>query len=115
MNSRLDVCAKFEEFPGGGPWDAVFARTGRTTWKHNSSSHDFRRHVGIKSFFSQEFKLSVHIAHLLCDCASTLNELPLGEAVSGAELQGASLLDQVDAAMAQLLHPGLYLEANLKA
>ncbi len=57
----------------------------------------------------------VHIAYLLCDCAGTLDELPFGEAVGGTELQGSSLLDQVDTAMAQLLHPCLYLETNLKA
>lgn len=55
------------------------------------------------------------MAYLLSDCAGTLDELPFGEAVSGAELQGSSLLDQVDAAMAQLLHPRLNLEADLKA
>lgn len=56
-----------------------------------------------------------YIAYLLHDCAGTLDELPFGEAVSGAELQSSSFLDQVDTAMAQLLHPCLYLEANLKA
>lgn len=55
------------------------------------------------------------MAYLLHDCAGTLDELPLGEAVSGAELQSSSFLDQVDTAMAQLLYPCLYLEANLKA
>lgn len=54
------------------------------------------------------------VCYLLHDCAGTLDELPLGEAVSGAELQSSSLLDQVDAAMAQLLDPGLYLVAHLK-
>lgn len=56
-----------------------------------------------------------HIAYLLCDCTGALDELPFGEAVSRAELQGSSLLDQVNTAMAQFLHPRLYLEANLKA
>lgn len=55
------------------------------------------------------------VAYLLCDCAGTLNELPLGEAVGGADLQGSSLLHQVDAAMAQLLHPCLDLKAHLKS
>lgn len=59
--------------------------------------------------------VAAHISYLLRDCAGTFDELPLGEAVSGAELQGSSLLDQVDAAMAQLLHPCLDLETNLKA
>lgn len=54
------------------------------------------------------------VAYLLHDCAGTLDELPLGEAVSGAELQSSSFLDQVDTAMSQLLHPCLDLEANLK-
>lgn len=58
--------------------------------------------------------VTVCVADLLHDCAGTLNELPLGEAVSGAELQSSSFLDQVDAAMSQLLHPCLDLEANLK-
>lgn len=58
--------------------------------------------------------VSVYIAYLLRDCAGTFDELPFGEAVSGAELQGSSFLDQVDAAMAQLLHPRLYMETNLK-
>lgn len=56
-----------------------------------------------------------HVAYLLHDSAGTLDELPFGEAVSGAELQSSSLLDQVDTAMAQLLYPCLYLEAHLKA
>ena len=55
------------------------------------------------------------IAYLFCDCSSTLNELPFGETVSGAELQGSSLLDQTNTAMAQFLHPCPYLESNLKA
>ena len=55
-----------------------------------------------------------HIAYLLCDCTGTLNQFPFGEAVSGAELQGSSFLNQVDAAMAQLLHPCSYLKTNLK-
>lgn len=63
------------------------------------------------SFFHSPLTVA---AYLLCDCTSTLDELPLGEAVSGAELQGSSLLDQVDTAMAQFLHPRLYLEPNLK-
>lgn len=57
----------------------------------------------------------VYTAYLLHDCAGTFDELPFGEAVSGAELQSSSFLDQVNTAMAQLLHPCLYLEANLKA
>lgn len=56
-----------------------------------------------------------HVAYLLHDGAGALDELPFGEAVSGAELQSSSLLDQVDTAMAQLLYPCLYLEAHLKA
>lgn len=56
-----------------------------------------------------------HVAYLLHDRAGTLDELPFGEAVSGAELQSSSLLDKVDTAMAQLLYPCLYLEAHLKA
>lgn len=55
------------------------------------------------------------VAYLLHDCAGTLDELPLGEAISGAELQSSSFLDQVDASVAQLLNPGLYLVANLEA
>ena len=51
--------------------------------------------------------------YLLCDSAGTLDELPLGEAVGGGDLQGPGLLDQVNAAVAQLLHAGLDLEANL--
>lgn len=54
-------------------------------------------------------------AYLLSDGTGTLNELPLGEAVSGAHLQGASLLNQVDTSMAQLLDPRLDLEAHLQA
>lgn len=50
---------------------------------------------------------AVHMAYLLCDCAGAFDELPFGEGVSGTELQGSSLLDQVDAAVAQLLHPCL--------
>ena len=57
----------------------------------------------------------VHMAHLLCDGAGALDELPLGEAISGAELQGPRLLNQVDTAMAQLLHSCPYLETNLKS
>lgn len=63
----------------------------------------------------KDFLSKIHIAYLLRDCPGTLNELPFGEAVCGAELQGSSFLNQVDTAMAQLLHPCLYLEANLKA
>lgn len=53
-------------------------------------------------------------SYLLCDGAGTLDELPLGEAVGGAELQRSGLLHQVDAAVAQLLHPRLDLEADLE-
>lgn len=59
--------------------------------------------------------VSTHIAYLLRDCTGALDELSFGEAVSGAELQGSSFLDQVNTAVAQFLHPWLYLETNLKA
>lgn len=54
------------------------------------------------------------LVYLLHDWAGTLDELPLGEAVSGAELQSSSFLDQVDAAVSQFLNPRLYLVTNLK-
>lgn len=71
----------------------------------------------MQSYLLQELKMlhKFQSTYLLCDCAGTLDELPLGEAVSGAELQGSSLLDHVNTAVAQLLHPCLYLETNLKA
>lgn len=53
--------------------------------------------------------------YLLHDGSGTLDELSLREAVRGAELQSSSFLDHVDAAVAQLLYPGLDLKANLKA
>lgn len=72
-----------------------------------------------ETFFSARVKdfapVPVYTAYLLHDCTGTFDELPFGKAVSGAELQSSSFLDQVDTAMAQLLHPCLYLEANLKA
>jgi len=55
-----------------------------------------------------------HIAYHLCNCAGTLDELPFGKAVSGAELHGSSFLHHVDTAVAQILHPCLYLVTNLK-
>lgn len=55
----------------------------------------------------------VSTTYLLHDCAGALDEFPFGETVCGAELQSSSFLDHVDTAMAQLLHPRLYLEANL--
>lgn len=51
--------------------------------------------------------------YLLCDCAGTLNELPLGVAVGGAHLEGPRLLHQEDTAMAQVLHASTNLEADL--
>ena len=51
--------------------------------------------------------------YLLCDGPSALDELPLGEAVRGHALQRARLLDQEDAAVPQVLHPGLDLEPDL--
>lgn len=57
----------------------------------------------------------MNVVYLLHDCAGTFDELPLGEAISGAELQSSSFLDQVDASVAQLLNPGLNLVANLEA
>ena len=52
--------------------------------------------------------------YLLCDSAGTLDQLPLGIAVRGAHLEGACLLHQEDAAVAQVLHPSANLEANLR-
>lgn len=51
--------------------------------------------------------------YLLCDCAGTLDELPLGVAVGGAHLEGPRLLHQEDTAMAQVLHASTNLEADL--
>lgn len=51
--------------------------------------------------------------YLLCDCAGTLDELPLGVAVGGAHLEGPRLLHQEDAAVAQVLHTSANLEADL--
>lgn len=55
------------------------------------------------------------VVYLLHDGAGALDELPLGEAISGAELQRSGFLDQEDAAVSQLLNPSLYLVTNLKA
>lgn len=55
------------------------------------------------------------MTYLLHDRSGTLYELSFGETVRGAQLQSSGFLDHVDAAVAQLLHPGLYLKANLKA
>lgn len=52
--------------------------------------------------------------YLFCDCAGTLDELPLGVAVGGAHLEGPCLLHQEDTAVAQVLHASAYLEANLR-
>lgn len=51
--------------------------------------------------------------YLLCDCAGTLDELPLGVAVGGAHLEGPRLLHQEDTAVAQVLHTSTNLEADL--
>ena len=51
--------------------------------------------------------------YLLCDGAGAFNELPLGVAVRGSDLQSSSLLDKEDAAMAKILHAGLDLETDL--
>lgn len=51
--------------------------------------------------------------YLLCDHTGAIDELPFGEAVRGSDLQSSSLLDQEDAAMSQVLHPGLDLETDL--
>lgn len=76
---------------------------------------DFSRHNFAEKCSAQvKSAVTMCVAYLLHDCAGTLDELPLREAVSGAELQSSSFLDQVDAAMSQLLHPCLDLEANLK-
>lgn len=55
----------------------------------------------------------VSMTYLLHHSAGALDEFPFRETVCGAELQSSSFLDHVDTAMAQLLHPRLYLEANL--
>lgn len=55
------------------------------------------------------------MTYLLHDGSGTLYELSFRETVRGAELQSSGLLDHVDAAVAELLHPGLDLKANLKA
>lgn len=55
------------------------------------------------------------MTYLLHDCSGTFYELSFGETVCGAQLQSSGFLDHIDAAVAQLLHPGFYLKANLKA
>lgn len=52
--------------------------------------------------------------YLLCDGASTFDELSLGEAVRGGDLQGSGLLDEEDASVAELLHSRFNLETNLE-
>jgi len=53
--------------------------------------------------------------YLLCDRTGARDELPLGEAVGGRDLQRSGLLDQEDAAVAELLHASLDLETDLVA
>lgn len=57
---------------------------------------------------------SVVSAYLLCDGAGVLDQLSLGETVRRAHLQGSGLLDQIDAAVTQLLHPSLDLRSHLE-
>ena len=53
-------------------------------------------------------------SYLLRYGAGALDQLPLGEAVRGAHLQGPGLLDQEDAAVTKLLDTRLYLTAHLR-
>lgn len=57
----------------------------------------------------------VSVTHLFHDRSGALDKLSFGEAVRRAQLQSSGFLDHVDAAVPQLLHPGLDLKANLKA
>lgn len=52
--------------------------------------------------------------YLFGDSAGAVDELSFSETVWGCDLQGSSLLDQRDTTVAQILHPGLDLETNLK-
>lgn len=52
--------------------------------------------------------------YLLCDGAGAFDELSLGEAVRGGDLQGSGLLDEEDASVAELLHSRFNLETNLE-
>lgn len=52
--------------------------------------------------------------YLLGDRTGTLDQLPLGVAVCGANLEGPCLLHQEDTAMAKVLHACANLESNLQ-
>ncbi len=53
-------------------------------------------------------------AYLLCDSTGVLDQLSFGETVCRAHLQRSGLLDQIDAAVTQLLHPSLDLRSHLE-
>lgn len=59
------------------------------------------------------FLLNIRGEYLFCDGSGTIDELSLGETVGGGDLQSSGFLDQEDAAVSELLHPGLDLETDL--
>ena len=75
-----------------------------------------RRIINAKTLMKMEscFPDPTHIPqYLLGDGPRALDQLPLGVAVRGHALQRPGLLDQEDAAVPQVLHPGLDLEPDL--
>lgn len=53
-------------------------------------------------------------AYLFSDGTGIFDQLSLGETVRRAHLKGSGLLNQIDAAVTQLLHPRLDLRSHLE-